>query len=89
MLGPRFHLDHMFSRRRLSAYVDGELGPDERRRVARHVEECEDCGRAERSLRRLIGGLRLLGGGRPPTLADDAIERVRAADGPAERARSA
>jgi anti-sigma factor RsiW len=51
----------MFSRRRLSAYVDGELDPDERRRVARHVEECEDCGRAERSLRRLIGGLRLSG----------------------------
>jgi anti-sigma factor RsiW len=84
--GPRFHLDHRFARRRLSAYVDGELEPDARRRVRRHFDDCEDCGRAERSLRRLIDGLRLLSGRYPPCLADAAIERVRAADSPRQHA---
>jgi anti-sigma factor RsiW len=80
----RFHLDHLFARRRLSAYVDGDLEPDERERVVRHLAECEECGRVERSLRRLLGGLALLGGRRPARLADEAIERVREADRPAD-----
>ncbi len=83
---PRFHLDHLFTRHRLSAYVGGDLRADERPRVRRHIEECEDCGRVERSLRRLLGELRLLGGRRPPHLVDAAIDRVRSAERSAEHA---
>ncbi len=82
---PQFHLDHIFTRRRLSAYVDGALRADERPRVRRHLEECEDCGRIERSLHRLLRGLRTLAGRHPPHLADAAIDRVRSAERPAAR----
>ncbi|HEV2062274.1 MAG TPA: zf-HC2 domain-containing protein [Solirubrobacteraceae bacterium] len=86
MAAPRFHLDHFFARRRLSALVDGELAPDEARRVRRHVDECDDCSRAERSLRKLIGGLRLLRRRQPPHLADESIERLRRQERVRERA---
>jgi anti-sigma factor RsiW len=86
MGGPRFHLDHLFAKRRLSAYVDDELEPRDRRRVQRHIDECVDCSRAERSLRKLLGGLQLLRRRQPGRLADDTIERVRKAERPREHA---
>ena len=87
MPGPRFLLDHLFTKRRLSAYVDGDLEPEQLRRVRRHLDDCEDCGRAERSLRRLVFGLRLLAGRQPPRLADDAVDRVRTDRAPRQYAR--
>lgn len=78
--GPRFHFDHLFARRRLSAYVDDELAPDERRRVRRHVADCPDCGHAERSLRAVLRRLRGLAGRKPHGLAASSIERVREAE---------
>ncbi len=74
--GPRFHLEHLFAKRRLSAYVDDDLPPGEHRRVRRPVAGCAECSRAERSLRLLLGGLRGLAAGKPPGLADSAIERA-------------
>lgn len=61
MKTPRLHRDHVFARRRMSAYIDGELNPEERARLEHHAAECADCGPA---LRRLIGitaALRALG----------------------------
>jgi anti-sigma factor RsiW len=78
--GPRFHLDHLFTRRRLSDYVDGELAPGARGRVERHLEDCPDCSRAERSLRRLVARLPRLRGRAPRRLPERAVERVRAAE---------
>ena len=74
---PRFHLDHRFTRRRLSAYHDGELGPVERRRVEHHIADCPDCGRAARSLHRVIGGLSLLRRRSRSGIAAGVIERLR------------
>ncbi len=50
--GPRFHLDHLFTQRRLSAYLDGELGPSSSGRIKGHIEQCSDCDDAARSLPR-------------------------------------
>jgi anti-sigma factor RsiW len=75
--GARFHLEHLFARRRLSVYVDDELPPGEHRRVRRHVAECEECRSVERSLRALLGGLRGLAGRKPRGIADSVVERVR------------
>jgi len=47
----RFSWDHRWTPARMSAYVDAELGSGSRRRLERHVSECEDC-------RRLLAGLR-------------------------------
>lgn len=77
MRGPRFHVDHVFTRRRLSAYLDGELGAVERHRVEHHVEECPECRRTARSLHRVVAGLALLRRCRPSRLTADVIERFR------------
>jgi len=76
MRGPQFHVDHVFTKRRLSEYLDGDLGPVERDRVERHVDECPDCGRTARSLQRLVAGLALLRRCHPSRLAADVIERL-------------
>jgi anti-sigma factor RsiW len=86
MAGPRFHLDHLFTKRRLSAFVEGDLEPRDGDRVHRHVDECPDCGRTERSLRKLLAGLRLLRSPQPSRLADGVIARVRSANGAREHA---
>ncbi len=76
MRGPRFHVDHVFTKRRLSAYLDGELGPVEQDRVEHHVDECPDCRRTARSLRHMVAGLALLRRCHPSRLAADVIERL-------------
>jgi anti-sigma factor RsiW len=53
----QFVVDHRFTRRRLSAYIDGELEPRERQRVERHIPECRDCRFMTRSLRRMLAAL--------------------------------
>lgn len=57
MRSPQFVVEHRFTRRHLSAYLDAELEPSERRRVERHVAECRDRRFATRSLRRMLAGL--------------------------------
>lgn len=69
MHGLRFLLDHRFTRRRLSAYVDAELEPVERARVERHVGECLECAGMSESLERLVAGLALLGRSSPSSFA--------------------
>ena len=85
--GPQFLLEHGFSRRRLSAYVDGELNESERGRVARHLEECPECADTSASLERLVTGLALLGRYSPSLLTARVCEalQTRIAHGEAAR----
>ena len=77
-----FHLDHRFVRRRLSAYLDGELAKSQRQRVERHLVECENCERTRRALVRLLVGLRRLGASPRRDVARGAVERLRAEEIP-------
>ena len=80
--GTRFHLDHRFVRRCLSAYLDGELEPPQRQRVEHHLVECENCGRTCQALVRILAGLRGLGARPRRDLARRAIERLHAEEVP-------
>jgi anti-sigma factor RsiW len=59
----RFRRDHRWTPSHLSAFLDDELGADQRRRVARHTEDCPECRGVLQSLRRLLDALRF---GPPP-----------------------
>ncbi len=48
-----------FCRKNLSAFLDGELGPQERRQVELHISDCADCRREMERLRKMV---RLVGG---------------------------
>ena len=65
--------------RRLSAYLDSELSPDDRRRLEAHAGICPECGRMLATLRRTLEGLRGLSRDPAPPagLADSVIERLR------------
>lgn len=54
----RMQRDHRFAKRHMSEALDGELTPRRRARVARHVEECPECGPMLRGLIRMRGVLR-------------------------------
>jgi len=59
--------------RQLSAYHDGELPPEERRRLEAHLTRCEACARELRSLRRLS---QALAEAPIPELSPEALERL-------------
>ncbi|WP_249011920.1 anti-sigma factor [Conexibacter sp. DBS9H8] len=46
----------------MSDYLDDDLDPESRRRVARHTAWCPNCGRMLRTLSRTVSGLHHLGG---------------------------
>ena len=50
----------------LSAYLDGETGPSETRRLEAHLAACAPCGSRLEATRRLVGGLRILRPVPPP-----------------------
>lgn len=58
MQGPlnrlRFRLDHSWTPRKVSPYLDGELSQSERERLERHVEDCPECRELLRELNALI-----------------------------------
>jgi hypothetical protein len=83
MMGPlrmiRFYRDHRWTRRHLSEYVDGELGPRGRARIEHHVHLCPDCWRLLATLKRTLAGLMgLRGEGPGDDIADSVIARLRA-----------
>ncbi len=53
----RFHRDHRFTRTQASAYLDGELGADDRGRVDSHTHLCPPCARFMAGLRRTVSAL--------------------------------
>ncbi|HEX2095227.1 MAG TPA: zf-HC2 domain-containing protein [Longimicrobiaceae bacterium] len=50
---------------RLSEYLDGELGPEERRELEAHLEECTECAEILDDLRRVIESAASLGDREP------------------------
>jgi putative zinc finger protein len=50
----------------LSAYLDGETGPSETRRLEAHLAACAPCSSRLEATRRLVGGLRVLRPAPPP-----------------------
>jgi len=48
-----------FCRKNLSAFMDDELGPKERRQMELHISDCADCHREMEKLRDMVG---LVGG---------------------------
>ena len=46
--------DHQWSQQHLSHYIEGDLRPRARRRLARHALGCVDCGRGIRAMRALV-----------------------------------
>jgi hypothetical protein len=71
--------DHEWSQRHLSHYVEGDLRPRARRRLARHAAGCAGCGRGLRAMRALVYAAQGL----------DGLAGVRAPAGIFDRARQA
>jgi len=59
--------------RKLHAYYDEELSPEERREVEEHVQQCPACAGELEDLRRLSG---FFASARLPELPADALERL-------------
>jgi anti-sigma factor RsiW len=74
----RARLDHRWTQRSASRYLDGELGARQRRRLEAHAELCPDCGRLLRTLTLMLWELRELG--RPAehdSVAPGVVDRLR------------
>ncbi|HEY3976632.1 MAG TPA: zf-HC2 domain-containing protein [Streptosporangiaceae bacterium] len=54
--------DHQWSQQHLSHYVEGDLRPRARRRLARHALGCADCGRGIRAMRALVYAVQAMDG---------------------------
>ncbi len=75
----RFHLDHRFTRTQASAYLDGELGPDDRGRIESHTHMCPPCARFMAGLRRTVSALGRLRNTEAPQVgvSDGVLARLR------------
>jgi anti-sigma factor RsiW len=82
MLAPlrrlRFARDHRWTPGRLSAYLDGELGPRPLARIERHLAGCPQCLAALRGLELTLQALHHLASSSPPAdAAPDLAAAVR------------
>jgi anti-sigma factor RsiW len=79
-MSSRDWLEHRWTTRQMSAYVDGGLSDEEHVRFERHADLCLECGPLRRTLVRLAVELRALP--RPPerSIAPDVVEWWRAAE---------
>jgi len=75
MASLRERLEHRWSARHMSAYVDGDLNAKERHRLERHAALCPECGPMRRTLMRLTRELRHLRAGPGESVAPGVIER--------------
>lgn len=69
--------DHRWAQRRMSTYVDGDLGPLDERRFSSHVDMCPECGPMLRSLLGVVRALRQLPR-QHPTIESMVVTRLRA-----------
>jgi anti-sigma factor RsiW len=87
----REKLDHRWTERSVSPYLDGELSARQRRRLEAHAELCPDCGRLLRTLTLTLWELRELGRrAAHRSVAPGVVERLRdeAGTGPPRGAHS-
>jgi anti-sigma factor RsiW len=81
-------MSHARVRGRLSAYLEGDLSPDEELRVAGHLAHCEDCSAELRGLSETVSLLRELSAPEPPPgFAERLLARVEEAGAPSARGR--
>jgi anti-sigma factor RsiW len=74
----RFWRDHRWARRRMSDYIDAELGSALRARMERHLGECKRCPRLLADLRQILDGLHHLAASGPEVGAVEIAAAVRA-----------
>ena len=77
---PGFVLEHMFTRRHLAEYLDGELDAPRRDRLEDHAHRCPSCQRLMATLMEMLDGLRGLGQTPPRSgspISDSVIARLR------------
>jgi len=75
----RFRRDHGFTRTQASAYLDGELGPDDRGRIESHTHLCPPCARFMAGLGRTVSALGQLRGTETPrvSVSEGVLARLR------------
>lgn len=75
----RFHRDHRFTRTQASAFLDGELGPDDRGCIESHTHMCPPCARFMAGLRRTVSVLGQLRNTEAPhvRVSDGVLDRLR------------
>ena len=69
----------------LSAWLDGELAPEEQGLLAAHLKSCAGCRREEGQLRALDSALLELAAPVPPRLAEKVLARLREQQAPRGR----
>jgi anti-sigma factor RsiW len=75
----RFYLDHRWTQKHLSLYLDEDLAPKGRERIERHTSRCPECRRLLETLARTVAGLMgLREDGVAEGVADRVIARLRA-----------
>jgi anti-sigma factor RsiW len=77
---PGFMRDHLWTRRHVADYLDGELEGDAKQRLERHTHLCPKCRRMVATLLRTLEGLRGLRErppGSAPRISDSVIARLR------------
>lgn len=72
-----FVRDHRFTRSQASAFLDGDLDADGRRRVERHTHACPPCARLIATLRRTVAALNALSATGEPSVTDGILARLR------------
>jgi anti-sigma factor RsiW len=73
----RYMREHHWTHAHLSAYLEEQLTPEERRRVEAHTSICPNCTRVLQTLRRMLDGLHMLKAQPETGLADSVIDRLR------------
>jgi anti-sigma factor RsiW len=81
MASRRMRLEHRWSQRRMSRYVDDDMSPRERARLERHADLCPECGPLRRAMLWLVSELRELRVRPERSIAPEVIERLRAEPG--------
>jgi anti-sigma factor RsiW len=76
----RYMREHRWTNEHLSAYLDRQLTPEERKRVEAHASICPHCSRVLATLRRTLEGLHMLRAQPQTGIADGVIERLRDED---------
>jgi predicted anti-sigma-YlaC factor YlaD len=67
-------------RERISASVDGEVSPEEARRIEGHIEECAECRALERKMRAVGIGVARAEGVVPPDFREKLFSRMEEED---------
>lgn len=72
-------MNHRELRKKLSAYIDGEVAESEKKAIEQHLQDCHSCRQALEALRRTVRQVQALEDEPPPDwLTQQIMDRVRA-----------